>query len=46
MLSRTFSRLTLPGKIVFTAVPLLLLLAAALTAAAVVSGTDGRLDLP
>ncbi|MDP9482111.1 MAG: NADH-quinone oxidoreductase subunit H, partial [Chloroflexota bacterium] len=38
MLSRTFSRLTLPGKIVFTAVPLLLVLAAALTAAVVVAG--------
>ncbi|MEO8230485.1 MAG: complex I subunit 1 family protein [Chloroflexota bacterium] len=38
MLSRTFSRLTLPGKIVFTAVPLLLILFAALTAAVVVAG--------
>ena len=38
MLSRTFGRLTLPGKIVFTAVPLLLIGAAALTAAVVVAG--------
>ncbi len=38
MLSRTFGRLTLPGKIVFTAVPLLLVLAAGLTAAVVIAG--------
>ncbi|MEA2538085.1 MAG: NADH-quinone oxidoreductase subunit [Chloroflexota bacterium] len=38
MLSRTFGRLTLPGKIVFTAVPLLLVLAAGLTAAVVIVG--------
>jgi len=38
ILSRTFDRLTLPGKIVFTVVPLLLVLGAALTAAVVVAG--------
>jgi NADH-quinone oxidoreductase subunit H len=38
MLSRTFDRLTLPGKILFTVVPLLVVLGAGLTAAVVIAG--------
>jgi NADH-quinone oxidoreductase subunit H len=38
MISRTFGRLTLPGKIVFTAIPVLLIAAAGLTAAVVIAG--------
>jgi NADH-quinone oxidoreductase subunit H len=36
-LSRTFGRLTLPGKIIFTVVPLILVLGAAATAAAIIA---------
>jgi NADH-quinone oxidoreductase subunit H len=38
MLSRTFGRLTLPGKIILAVVPLLLVLAVGLTAAVVIAG--------
>jgi NADH-quinone oxidoreductase subunit H len=38
MLSRTFDRLTLPGKIVFTVVPVLIVLGGGLTAAAIIAG--------
>ena len=37
MLSRTWSRLTLPGKVIFTVVPLLLVLGAAATAAVIIA---------
>ena len=36
-LSRTFGRLTLPGKIVFTVVPLVLILGAAVTATVIIA---------
>jgi NADH-quinone oxidoreductase subunit H len=36
-LSRTWSRLTLPGKVIFTVVPLVLILGAAATAAAIIA---------
>jgi NADH-quinone oxidoreductase subunit H len=36
-LSRTWSRLTLPGKVIFTVVPLVLVLGAAATAAAIIA---------
>jgi NADH-quinone oxidoreductase subunit H len=45
MLGRTFDRLSMPGKIVFTVVPVLLVLGAALTAAVVVGGASAALFL-
>jgi NADH-quinone oxidoreductase subunit H len=45
MLGRTFDRLSMPGKVVFTVVPVLLILGAALTAAVVVGGASAALFL-
>src|SRR5450759_3517606 len=45
MLGRTFDRLSMPGKIIFTVVPVLLVLGVALTAAVVVGGASAALFL-